>query len=53
MLSRFFGVEASVAMNDGSWFGDQYYKFVRFNYGTSRDKVYNALLRIKKAVESL
>ena len=53
VLSRFFGVEASVAMNDGSWFGDQYYKFVRFNYGTSRDKVYNALLRIKKAVESL
>ena len=53
VLSRFFGVEASVAMNDGSWFGDQYYKFVRFNSGTSRDKVYNALLRIKKAVESL
>lgn len=53
VLSRFFGVEALVAMNDGSWFGDQYYKFVRFNYGTSRDKVYNALLRIKKAVESL
>ena len=53
VLSRFFGVEASVAMNDGSWFGEQYYKFVRFNYGTSRDKVYNALLRIKKAVESL
>ena len=53
VLSRFFGVEASVAMNDGSWFGDQYYKFVRFNYGTSRDKVYNALLRIKKAEESL
>ena len=53
VLSRFFGVEALVAMNDGSWFGEQYYKFVRFNYGTSRDKVYNALLRIKKAVESL
>lgn len=53
VLSRFFGVEASVAMNDGSWFGDQYVKFVRFNYGTSKDNVYNALLRIKKAVESL
>ncbi|MGN1188964.1 MAG: MalY/PatB family protein [Candidatus Ornithospirochaeta sp.] len=53
VLSRFFGVEASVAMNDGSWFGEQYTKFVRFNYGTSRDKVYNALLRIKKAVESI
>ena len=53
VLSRFFGVEAEVAMNDGSWFGDQYYKFVRFNYGTSRDRINNALLRIKEAVESL
>ena len=53
VLSRFFGVEADTAMNDGSWFGDQYYKFVRFNYGTSRDRINNALLRIKKAVESL
>lgn len=53
VLSRFFGVEASVAMNDGSWFGEQYYKFVRFNYGTSKERVYDALLRIKKAVESL
>lgn len=53
VLSRFFGVEADTAMNDGSWFGDQYYKFVRFNYGTSRERINNALLRIKKAVESL
>ena len=53
VLSRFFGVEASVAMNDGTWFGSQYKKFVRINYGTSRERVYNALLRIKKAVESL
>ena len=53
VLSRFFGVEAEVAMNDGSWFGDQYYKFVRFNYGTSRERINNALLRIKKAVENL
>ena len=53
VLSRFFGVEASVAMNDGSWFGDQYYKFVRFKYEISRDNVYNELLRIKKSVESL
>ena len=53
VLSRFFGVEAGVAMNDGTWFGEQYGKFVRFNYGTSREKVYNALVRIKKAVDSL
>lgn len=53
VLSRFFGVEAEVAMNDGTWFGDQYEKFVRFNYGTSRERVRSALERIKRAVDNL
>ena len=53
ILSRFFGVEAGVAMNDGTWFGDQYYNFVRFNYGTSRDMVKEGLERITKAVKAL
>lgn len=53
VLSRFFGVEAGVAMNDGTWFGDRYKEFVRFNYGTSRKYVLGALERIKKAVDSL
>ncbi len=53
ILSRFFGVESGVAMNDGTWFGEQYYSFVRFNYGTSKANVKEALDRIAKAVKSL
>ncbi len=53
ILSRFFGVDASVAMNDGTWFGDQYYNFVRFNYGTSLDMVQTGLERIAKAIKGL
>ena len=52
-LSRFFGSAASVCMNDGTWFGDQYKEFVRFNYGTSRKKVLEALDRMAKAVGRL
>lgn len=53
ILSRFFGVNASAAMNDGTWFGDDWNHFVRFNYGTSRENVLNALSRIVDAVKSL
>ncbi len=53
VLSRFFGVNAAVAMNDGTWFGDSWKGFVRFNYGTSRERVMKALERIVKAVKSL
>lgn len=53
ILSRFFGVEASVAMNDGSWFGRQYRAFVRFNYGTNLKDVMDALGRMRRAVENL
>ena len=53
ILSRFFGVDAGIAMNDGSWFGEQYYSFVRFNYGTSRDYVRKALEKITEAVKAL
>ena len=53
VLSRFFGVDASVAMNDGTWFGDQYYNFIRFNYGTSLDMVQTGLERIAKAIKGL
>ena len=40
-------------MNDGTWFGDQYYNFVRFNYGTSLDMVQTGLERIAKAIKGL
>ena len=53
VLSRFFGVAAGVAVNDGTWFGDTWKCFVRFNYGTSRDRVIKALERMLKAVRSL
>ncbi|MGN1163424.1 MAG: MalY/PatB family protein [Candidatus Ornithospirochaeta sp.] len=53
VLSRFFGVEAGVAMNDGTWFGDQYKAFVRFNYGTSKERIEKALVRMKRAIDSL
>ena len=53
ILSRFLGVEASVAMNDGTWFGKDWKEFVRFNYGTSRASCLKALERIVKAFKAL
>ena len=53
IMSRFFGVKAGVCMNDGTWFGPQYGKFVRFNSGTSREKIMAALERMKDAVAAL
>ena len=53
VLSRFFGVNACVAMNDGTWFGDDWKRFARFNYGTSKEKVLDAISRIVNAVKSL
>ena len=53
ILSRYLGVEASVAMNDGTWFGADWKEFVRFNYGTSRAKCMAALERIAKALKAL
>lgn len=53
VLSRFFGVRAKTAMNDGGWFGEQYKRFVRFNFGTNRNDVKNALERMRTAIEEL
>ena len=53
VLSRFFGVEADVAMNDGTWFGKQFKSFVRFNFGTNLGEIKSALERMRKAVECL
>ncbi len=53
LLSRFFGQRAGIAMNDGSWFGERYGQFVRFNFGTQRSRVEEALRRIAKAVDTL
>jgi cystathionine beta-lyase len=54
LLSRFFGVRAKVAVNDGTWFGGETYRgFVRFNYGTQRSSIENAFKRIEQAVDFL
>ena len=53
ILSPFFGVEAAICMNDGTWFGPSYKEYVRLNYGTSRAFTMNALERIVKAVKAL
>lgn len=54
MIGRFFGKYAHLALQDGTWFGGEEYKqFVRFNYGTQRTVVEDALERIKGAVDYL
>ena len=52
-LSRFFGVEAGIAVNDGSWFGSGYENFVRFNYASSRERVISAILAMIDAEKRL
>lgn len=52
LLSRFFGQRASVAMNDGTWFGgEEYRRFVRLNYAAPTDKLTAALDRMASAVQ--
>ena len=53
LLSRFFGIRAGIAMNAGPWFGKEYEDFVRFNFGTSKQKIELALKKIEKAVNQL
>ncbi|AEV30365.1 bifunctional PLP-dependent enzyme with beta-cystathionase and maltose regulon repressor activities [Sphaerochaeta pleomorpha str. Grapes] len=54
LLSRFFGIRAKVAVNDGTWFGGEDYRgFVRFNYGTQRSSIEKAFNRIEQAIAFL
>lgn len=54
LLSRFFGLRAEVALNDGTWFGgEQYRSFVRFNFGTQSQHIEQALIRMQKAIQFL
>ncbi|MGD1833112.1 MAG: MalY/PatB family protein [Sphaerochaetaceae bacterium] len=53
LLSRFFGVYGNVAMNDGTWFGDGYEKFVRFNFACPSEKVIEGINGICTAERSL
>jgi len=48
--SDFFLENARVAMNDGGWFGQGGERFVRFNFGTPRALVAEALEQMKAAL---
>lgn len=52
-LSRFFGVRCSVAVNPGTFFGPDYGQFVRFNFGTSTERVLTALQRMEAGINKL
>lgn len=53
LLSYFFGHFAGICFNDGSTFGKEYNHFIRFNYGTSKEKVLYALENMKKTISEL
>lgn len=53
LMAHFFGQRAGICMNDGTWFGDDYKAFVRFNYGTSREMVELAIDRMERAIKAL
>ena len=40
-------------MNDGSWFGEEYAKYVRFNFGCGDDLLEKGLAGLKKAYDCL
>ncbi len=51
--SKFFMDKAKVFLNDGISFGKNYGKFVRLNFGTSREILTEALNRMSSALQSL
>ena len=51
--SKFFLEEARVALNSGSWFGENYSQFVRINFGCPTNTLVTGLERIKFALNSL
>lgn len=53
LLAHFFGQRAQVALNDGSWFGSDYGQFVRFNFGTSPQRVEQGLSQMAQAVNQI
>jgi len=51
--SKFFLEEARVALNAGSWFGEDYSQFVRINFGCPTNTLATGLKRIKDSLNSL
>ncbi len=48
--SEFFLEQARVALNDGSWFGDDYNLFARLNFGCPKERLVAGLERMKTAL---
>lgn len=51
--SKFFMEKAKVFLNDGITFGERYGKYVRLNFGTSREVLTEALNRMKDALHAV
>ena len=51
--AKFFLEEARVALNTGSWFGEDYSQFVRINFGCPTSTLTTGLKRIKTSLKSL
>jgi cystathionine beta-lyase len=49
-LSGFFLEQAHVALNDGSWFGEEYNNFVRLNFGCPQERLLTGLERMRTAL---
>ena len=48
--SEFFLDQARVALNDGSWFGEEYSRFVRLNFGCPKERLITGLERMRTAL---
>lgn len=53
MMSHFFGQRGGICMNDGTWFGEEYEAYVRFNFGCGDELLEEGLRRLEKAVASI
>lgn len=50
-LSEYFGKNAGICVNDGSWFGKDWGRFVRFNYGAPRSIILKAFEAIEGGIK--
>ena len=48
--SEFFLNQAQVALNDGSWFGEEYSSFARINFGCPKDRLVTGLEKMRAAL---
>lgn len=48
--AKFFLEKARVAVNSGTWFGEEYGQYIRLNFGCPQDRLLMGLERIKNAL---